>query len=113
MAQPPMEKAFMAAKRASRRRTKWWRHHIALAYAAIIAAYLLAYLGIAVVGHQAPRILTALGASPSAVNLITGALSCAVGAWGIRQRISTVWTILFALCFLGGVLSLAKALAFL
>jgi len=69
---------------------------------------------VAFVDRHAPGWLIALGVSPSGVNLILGTVSCGFGIWGIRARRDKGrgWVVLYALCLLGGILTLAKAFAF-
>ena len=110
-----MTDTFRAAKLARKKRTKFWREHIPLAYVTTAALFLLIYLSVAFVSRRIPIWLTALGVSPSGVNLILGTISCGLGAWGIRKGrdLGTVWLIIYTFCLIGGILTLAKAFAFM
>ncbi len=110
-----MTDTFRAAKLARNKRTRFWRDHIQLAYATVLAAFVLIYLGVSFVSHRIPTLLTALGVSPSGVNLIVGTISCGFGVWGIRKRkeLGAAWSVIFLLCLVGGMLSIAKAFAFI
>jgi hypothetical protein len=110
-----MTDSFRTAKLARKRRAKWWGEHPALAYATLTGFFVVIYLGVAFVDRRTPGWLTALGVSPSGVKLILGTVSCGFGIWGIRARSGkgTGWVVLYALCLLGGILTLAKAFAFI
>lgn len=110
-----MTDAFRAAKLARKKRTKWWREHVPLAYLTLTGSFVVIYLGMALVNRHVPGWLTALGVSPSGVNLLLGTVSCGFGIWGIRARkgMGTAWVVLFVLCLLEGILTLAKAFAFI
>jgi hypothetical protein len=108
-----MTDAFRAAKLARKKRTKWWRDHNALAGVILLSAFAVVFLGIRFVDLRLPGWLTALGVSPSGVNLLFGTASCALGVWGIRTKGNTAGlTLVYVLCPLQGVFSLAKAFAF-
>jgi len=108
-----MTDSFSAAKLARKRRTKWWRQHIAFAYVILIGAFAVIYLGVALIGRRAPGWLAALGVSPSGVNLLLGTAWCGLGVWGIRSEKGNGagWILLYVLCLLGGILTLSKAFA--
>jgi|SRR2546421_5611606 len=110
-----MTDSFKVATLARKRRAKWWRQHIPLAYATLIGTFVLIYVGAFFIDHRLPRWLLALGVSPSGVNLLFGTVSCALGIWGIRagKRYGSGWVVMFGLCLLGGILTLAKAFAFI
>ena len=110
-----MADSFRTAKSARKRRTKWWGQHLLLAYGTLIASFIVIYLGVAFVDRRTPGWLTALGVSPSGVKLILGTVACGFGIWGVRARRGkgTGWLVLYALCLLGGILTLAKAFAFI
>lgn len=103
-----------AAKLARKKRQKWWRHHILLAYAVTSSAFLTIYLGLAFVDRHVAGWLITIGISPSEVNLLIGTVSCVLGIWGMRssRELGTVWIVIFAWCLLSGVLALGKAFAF-
>jgi predicted membrane-bound mannosyltransferase len=108
-----MTDAFRAAKLARKKRTKWWREHDALAGVILLSAFAVVFLCIRFVDMRLPGWLTALGVSPSGVNLFFGTAACALGVWGLRSKGNGVGlTLVYVLCLLEGVLSLAKALAF-
>jgi len=109
-----MTDSFSAAKLARKRRTKWWRQHIAFAYVILIGAFVVIYLEVALIGRRAPGWLAALGVSPSGVNLLLGTAWCGLGVWGIRsgKGNGAGWFLLYVLCLLGGIFTLAKAFAF-
>jgi hypothetical protein len=99
---------------ARKQRAKWWSRYIPLAYVTVIGLFVLIYLGVAFVDRRLPRWLTAIGISPSGVDLLLGTLWCAVGVWGIRtQRGEAPFLFLNALCLIGGILLLARALSFI
>lgn len=110
-----MTDTFRAANLARKKRTQFWRNHIPLAYATLAAFFLLIYLGVTFVSRRMPTWLTALGVSPSGVKLILGTISCGFGVWGIRKRreLNTVWLVIYVLCLFGGLLTIAKAFAFI
>ncbi len=104
-----MTDPFKAAKLV-RRRTKWWREHIAFAYIVVTSSFALVFFSVRLIDRGLPEWLTALGASPSGVNLIIGTAWFGLGLWGIRARGNGVCLIVvYVLCLLGGVLTLAKA----
>jgi predicted membrane-bound mannosyltransferase len=108
-----MTDAFRAAKLARKRRTKWWREHDALAGVILLSAFAVVFLCIRFVDLRLPGWLTALGVSPSGVNLFFGTAACALGVWGLRSKGNGVGlTLVYVLCLLEGVFSLAKAFAF-
>jgi|ERR1022692_145801 hypothetical protein len=110
-----MTDSFKVAKLARKRRTKWWGEHLLLAYVTLTGVFVVSYLVVAFVDRRMPGWLIAVGVSPSGVKLILGTVSCAFGIWGIRARRGkgTGWVVLYALCLLGGILTLAKAFAFI
>jgi len=107
--------SFRAAKLARKKRAKWWSEHIPLAYATLTAAFILIYVCVRFVDQRIPRWLRALGVSPSGVSLITGTVSCGFGIWGLRamKDKGAAWVVIYSLCLLGGILSLAKAFSFI
>jgi hypothetical protein len=108
-----MTDPFRAAKLARKQRTKWWREHIPLAYAIVLGAFGFLFLVVHLIDRRLPGWLTALGVSPSGVNLLIGTAWCGLGAWGLRTKGNgTGLTLLYVLCLLGGVLTLATALGF-
>jgi hypothetical protein len=108
-----MTDAFTAANMARKRRTRWWYEHIAFAYVVVIGSFVVVSLIVHFINRGLPRWLTAIGISPSGINLLLGTLWCAVGAWGVRtQRRNAPWLILNVLCLLGGILLLARAFSF-
>jgi hypothetical protein len=110
-----MTDSFRTAKLARKKRAKWWSQHIPLAYATLIGSFVVIYLGVSFIDRRLPRWLIALGVSPSGVNLLFGTLWCALGIWGIRagKDYGMGWVVMFVLCLLGGILTLAKAFAFI
>jgi uncharacterized membrane protein YfcA len=109
-----MADAFTAANAARKRRTKWWRQHIALAYVTLIGSFVAVSLIVHFVNRGLPRWLTAIGVSPSGVNLLLGTVWCAIGAWGIRtQRANAPLLLLNALCLLAGIILLARSFSFI
>ena len=111
-----MADPFTAANRARKRRTKWWREHIPLAYVVVASAFAVLYVCFAVIDRKLPSWLAALGVSPSGVRLLLGTAYCGVGVWGLRTQRGTggsgIWALLYSLCLLGGILLVAKAFAF-
>lgn len=107
--------AFRAARRERKRRAKWWSQHIPLAYITIISLFALFYFGVAFIDGRLPGWLHALGFSPAEVNLLLGTLSCGFGIWTIRswRDLGGAWLVIGALCSLSGILTLAKAFAFI
>jgi hypothetical protein len=81
-----MTDPFRTAKLARKNRTKWWRQHIALAYIILTSAFALVFLTVRLIDRKLPEWLTALGVSPSGVNLIIGTAWCGLGLWGIRTK---------------------------
>jgi hypothetical protein len=113
-----MTDSFRTAKVARKRRAKFWREHIPLAYATAAASFAVVYFAVTVVFRRLPTWLAHLGASPSVVNLLVGTGCCGLGILGLRDksnrsRYGTVWLLIFVLCLLSGILTLAKAFAFL
>jgi len=110
-----MTDSFRTAKLARKKRAKWWSQHIPLAYLTLIGLFVAIYLGVAFIDRRSPRWLIALRVSPSGVNLLLGTVSCGLGIWGIRARkgLGAGWLFIFVLSLLGGILTLAKAFAFL
>jgi hypothetical protein len=124
-----MNDVFRAAQLARKKRIKWWREHSLLAHAVVIGTLLVAYIGFALVIRGVPKPsffalfsdgpwgkwLAALGVTPSGINLLLGTAWCGLGVWGIRtQRAYGLGLILmYALCLLSGMLTLAKAFAFI
>ena len=106
-----MTDPFRTAKLARKKRTKWWRQHIALAYIILTSAFALVFLTVRLIDRKLPEWLTALGVSPAGVNLLIGTAWCGLGLWGIRTKGNGAGLmVVYALCMLGGVLTLAKAL---
>ena len=109
-----MTNSFKNAKLARKKQTKWWSQHIPLAYATVIGAFVVIYLVVDFVYRRTPGWLTAFGVSRSGVNLLLGTVLCGLGVWGIRtQKANGAWLILSVLCLLSGILTLAKAFAFI
>jgi hypothetical protein len=109
-----MPDPFRAANLARKRRTKWWREHIPLAYLTVLSVWTLLFLSVCLIDRRLPRWLTAFGVSPSGVNLLIGTAWCGRGVWGICPKGNgTALTLLHMLCLMGGLLTLAKALGFL
>jgi len=100
---------------ARKKRTRFWREQVPLAYAVLVGSFVLIYLAVAFTNRRLPGWLAAFGVSPSGVHLLLGTLSCAVGIWGIRVREGkgAGWAALYVLCLLGGVLTLARVFAFI
>jgi predicted membrane-bound mannosyltransferase len=71
-----MPDAFRVAK-ARKKRTKWWREHNALAGIILVSAFAVVFLCIRFIDLRLPGWLTALGISPSGVNLLFGTAACA------------------------------------
>jgi uncharacterized membrane protein YfcA len=84
-----MADAFTAANTARKRRIRWWREHIALAYVVVIGSFVVVALIVHFINRSLPRWLTAIGVSPSGVNLLLGILWCAVGAWAFARSEGT------------------------
>jgi hypothetical protein len=104
---------FSAARQLRKRQQKWWREHIPLAYLVAGSVFLAIYL-IATFGFRSlPKLLSAIGMTPSGVNFVFGVICCALGISGLRnQRIKgSIWVVLFALCLFAGILTLLKAFA--
>ncbi len=110
-----MTDKFTAANLARKKRTRFWREHIPLAYGTMTAVFVTIYLGVAFVSRGIPNWLTTLGFSPSEVNFILGTISCGFGVWGVRRRkeLGTLWLVIYVLCLVGGILTIAKAFAFI
>jgi hypothetical protein len=107
--------AYRAARLARKARTKFWREHIVLAYAVAAGIPTVSYIGFYMLDREIPQWLKSIGVGPSGVKLVLGTISCGVGVWGIRKmrNYGFVVTFLYVLCFLGGLLALAKAFSFL
>jgi hypothetical protein len=98
---------------ARKRRARWWRKHIPLAYVLLLGAFTLVFLGVRLIDRKLPGWLTALGVSPSGMNLLIGTAWCGLGVLGLSRKGKQVRpTLVYSLCLLGGVLTLAKALGF-
>jgi hypothetical protein len=77
---------FGTARLLRKKRQKWWRGHIPLAYAVAGSVFLAIYL-IATVGYRClPKLLTALGMTPSGIDFVFGVIYCALGIWGLQNR---------------------------
>ena len=102
---------FRTVRLLRKRRTKWWREHILLAYVVAATFFLATYLAAGLANRNLPRLLSAVGMTPSGVNFVLGVVYCGLGIWGLRDRTlrGTAWVLLYALCFLGGILTLLKA----
>ena len=110
-----MTDSFRAPKLARKQRVKWWSQHIPLAYVTVIGLFVLIYLSVAFVELRLPRWLISVGVSPSGVNLLLGTVWCGLGIWGVRARkdLGAGWLLISVLCLMGGLLTLAKAFAFI
>jgi cell division protein FtsW (lipid II flippase) len=106
-----MADAFRTARLIRKKRTKWWRDHIPLAYAVLIASLVTFYIAAAFVDHSMPRWLRNIGVTPSGLYLLVGTGYCALGIWGLREARArrTWWIVLYVLCLLGGGLNLLRA----
>lgn len=76
---------FRAAKLARKKRTKWWREHIVLAYAVAIGISVVSLVAMLAI-FELPAELKALGVSPSVVKLVAGTMWCGLGVWLIRAN---------------------------
>jgi hypothetical protein len=80
-----MTDPFKAAKLVRKRRTKWWREHIAFAYIVVTSSFALVFFSVRLIDRRLPEWLTALGVSPSGVNLIIGTAWFGLGLWVSAQ----------------------------
>ena len=110
-----MTDSFRTAKLARKQRVKWWSQHIPLAYVTVIGLFVLIYLSVAFIERRSPRWLISVGVSPSGVNLLLSTVWCGLGISGVRARkdLGAGWLLISVLCLMGGLLTLAKALAFI
>jgi hypothetical protein len=102
-----------AARLASKKRNRYWRNHITLAYTIAVAVVLIYLCVVFLLLPRIPNWLTVLGVTPSGVNLILGTISCGFGVWGVtrREELGTVSILVSALVLLGGIVSIARAFA--
>ncbi|MBZ5548437.1 MAG: hypothetical protein LAO22_10870 [Acidobacteriia bacterium] len=107
-----MTDEFLAANRARKKRAKWWREHIVLAYAVAIGIVMVVLLGVFAI-LEVPEWLAKLGVSPSGVELVAGTMWVWVGVWAIRKATDLTSVIAGVLCLLGGILALGRAFAIL
>ncbi len=106
-----MSDPFIEAQRKRKRRTKYWREHIVLAYAVVIGAAML-YLLLIVVADRTPAWLMKLGfLGPSGAWLVSGTISCGFGVLGLRHPRTTASAIAGAFCLMAGMGALARAFA--
>ena len=106
---------YRAKKSARKKRQKWWREHIVLAYVVSAALIVSIYLTIDLIFEKTPKWLAMLGVTPSGISLITGTLFCAIAASGLRRwrELKGGWLFLYVLCGLQGCVALARALSLL
>ncbi len=104
---------FRTARLLRKRRQKWWRGHIPLAYAVVASVFFAIYFVVVFANRSLPKFLAAIGMTPSGVNFVFGVIYCALGVWGLRDRSirGTVWMVLYILCLFGGIVILLKAFA--
>ena len=102
---------FRTTRLLRKKQQKWWREHIPLAYVVAGSLFLATYLTATFGYRSLPKLLTAVGMTPSGVDFVFGVICCALGIWGLRNRRirGSLWIVLFALCLFGGVLTLLKA----
>ena len=103
-----MPDIFIEAQRRRKRRTKFWREHIVLAYAVVFGAAIVFYLFIFAV-NQVPAWLGRLGVGPRGVALVSGTISCGFGFVGLREPRSTTSVIGGVLCLMIGAAALGRA----
>lgn len=110
-----MPDSFRTAKLVRKQRVKWWSQHIPLAYVTVIGLFVLIYLPVAFIERRVPRWLNNVGVTPSGVNLLLGTVWCGLGFWGVRARkdLGAGWLVISVLYLIGGLLTLAKAFAFI
>ena len=58
-----MTDPFKAVKLVRKRRTKWWREHIAFAYIVVTSSFALVFFSVRLIDRRLPEWLTALGVS--------------------------------------------------
>lgn len=107
-----MSDPFIAAQHKRKRRTKWWREHIVLAYVVVIGGLIAFYLVVFAL-DQLPKWLVKLGVGPSGVSLVAGTISCGFGVLGMLPPRSTASVLAGALCLMGGVVALARGFGLL
>jgi len=103
-----MTDPFIEAQRKRKRRTRYWREHIVLAYAVVIGIMMVFYSLIFVV-NRTPVWLMQLGVGPSGVWLVSGTISCGFGVLGLRHPRTTTSTIAGVFCLVVGAIALARA----
>jgi hypothetical protein len=106
---------FRAARLKRKRRSKWWRKHIPLAYATLIGMFAILYFVSGLIFRNLPILLRRLGVTPSGVNLLLGSVSLGLGIWGLSRNrdFGMAWVFIYVLCVAGGILNMLKAFGFL
>jgi hypothetical protein len=103
---------FLTANRTRKKRAKWWREHIVLAYAVAIGIVMAVLLGVFAI-VQVPGWLAKLGVGPSGVELVAGTIWVWIGVWVIRKASDLSSAIAGVLSLLGGILAIGRAFAIL
>jgi hypothetical protein len=104
-----MSDPFIEAQRKRKRRTKYWREHVVLAYAVLIGATMLYFLLIVVL-DRTPAWLVKVGfLGPSGAWLLSGTISCGFGVLGLSHPRTTTSVIAGAFCSMAGMIALARA----
>lgn len=104
---------FRTAKLKTKRRMRWWRSHIPLAYAVVATIFAVMYVAAMLIDRNAEHRLRSIGVSPAARNLMFGVAYCALGIWGLKRGSKGMgWSVLYGLCLAGGIFSLVKVLSF-
>jgi hypothetical protein len=98
---------FIEAQRKRKRRTRWWREHIVLAYGVVISSLIVFYLVIFAL-DQIPGWLVKLGVGPSGVALVAGTISCGFGVLGMLPPRRTASVLAGTLCLMSGLVELAR-----
>jgi hypothetical protein len=105
--------AYRTAKLASKKREKWWGQHSTLSTIAAIAIVAAVYLSFHLIFGTMPRLLSALGVTPSGILLSLGTVFCGIGVCGLRRwrEQSGIWLLIYVWCTLQGIVDLGRAMA--
>ena len=104
---------FRTARLSRKRRVRWWRSHVPLAYAVVTTIFAMTYVVAMLVDRNAEHWLRSIGLTPAELNLVFGVAYCTLGIWGLKRGHKGIgWAVLYGLCLASGILSFVKVLSF-